>query len=89
MKNDTVETNVKIDKIKNLTPRQRVFNALNHRPVDRNPFDLGGTLASSAHVSVVADVRQLLGLDKPGEPVKVIEPYQMLGEIAANLQHII
>ncbi len=84
MKNDTVETNVKT-----LTPRQRVLNALNHRPVDRIPVDLGGTLASGAHVSVVANVRQLLGLDKPGKPVKVIEPYQMLGEIAANLRHII
>ena len=29
--------------------------------------------------------RQALGLDEPGTPVKVIEPYQMLGEIAPDL----
>ncbi len=39
-----------------------------------------------AHVSVVASLRRALGLDKPGDRVKVTEPYQMLGEIAADLR---
>jgi hypothetical protein len=30
-------------------------------------------------------LRQALGLDEPGTPVKVVEPYQMLGEIAPDL----
>jgi len=38
------------------------------------------------HVSIVYQLRQALGLDKPGTPVKVIEPYQMLGEIAPDLR---
>ena len=37
------------------------------------------------HVSSVYKLRQALGLDKPGTPVKVVEPYQMLGEIAPDL----
>ena len=37
------------------------------------------------HVSTVYRLRQALGLDKPGTPVKVIEPYQILGEIRPDL----
>lgn len=69
-----------------MTSRERVIHAINHRPVDRAPVDLGGTYASGAHVSVVAKLRQDLGLDRPGMPVKVVEPYGMLGEIAADLR---
>jgi hypothetical protein len=36
-------------------------------------------------VSSVYLLRQALHLDPPGTPVKVIEPYQMLGEIGADL----
>jgi len=68
------------------TGRQRVRGALNFQPVDRVPVDLGGTACSGAHVSVVAHLRRALGLDKPGDRVKVVEPYQMLGEIAADLR---
>ena len=69
-----------------LTGRQRVLKALNYEPVDRVPMDLGGTPCSGAHVSVVANLRRALGLDKAAEPVKVVEPYQMLGEVAADLR---
>ncbi len=68
-----------------MTGRERVLKALNYQQVDRVPVDLGGTVTSGAHVSVIANLRQALGLDKPGEPVKVCEPYQMLGEVAADL----
>jgi hypothetical protein len=37
------------------------------------------------HASLVYKLRQALGLDKPGTPVKVIEPYQILGEIGLDL----
>lgn len=69
-----------------LTGRQRVLCALNHQPADRVPVDLGGTACSGAHVSVVANLRRRLGLDKPGARVKVTEPYQMLGEVGADLR---
>jgi hypothetical protein len=35
--------------------------------------------------STVYRLRQALELDPPGTPVKVIEPFQMLGEIAPDL----
>ncbi|MBN1506601.1 MAG: hypothetical protein JW955_07135 [Sedimentisphaerales bacterium] len=69
-----------------LTPRERVIRALNHQPVDRVPVDLGGTNCSGCQVSVVARLRQALKLDKPGARIKVVEPYQMLGEIGADLR---
>jgi hypothetical protein len=37
------------------------------------------------HVDSVYRLRQALGLDAPGAPVKVIEPYQLLGEIKPDL----
>jgi len=74
---------------KPLTGRQRVLCALNHQPADRVPVDLGGTACSGAQVSVVAKLRRALGLDKPGSRVRVTEPYQMLGEIAADLRQIL
>ena len=36
-------------------------------------------------VDTVYKLRQALGLDAPGTPVKVVEPYQMLGEIKPDL----
>jgi len=68
-----------------MTSRQRVVNALNHQPVDRVPVDLGGMACSGAHVSIIASIRQTLGLDKPTDAVKVRDPYQMLGEVALDL----
>ncbi|MBN2501369.1 MAG: hypothetical protein JXB38_11370 [Anaerolineales bacterium] len=41
------------------------------------------------HVSSVYLLRQALGLDTPGTPVKVIEPYQMLGEIKDDLIEVL
>jgi hypothetical protein len=41
------------------------------------------------HVSTVYALRQALKLDPPGTPVKVIEPYQMLGEIKPDLWEVL
>ena len=72
-----------------ITGRERVLKALSYEPVDRVPVDLGGTLGTGAHVSVIANLRRELGLDEPGTPVKVVEPYQMLGEVAADLRDLL
>lgn len=68
-----------------LTSRERVELALKHQEPDRIPVDLGGCGQTGMHVSTVYQLRQALGLDEPGTPVKVIEPYQMLGEIKQDL----
>lgn len=68
-----------------MSSRERVDLALNHREPDRIPLDLGGSAVTGMHVSTVYQLRQALGLDATGTPVKVIEPYQMLGEIKPDL----
>lgn len=72
-----------------MTSRERVQAALNHQEPDRVPLDLGATAVTGMHVSSVYLLRQALGLDAPGTPVKVVEPYQMLGEIAPDLQEVL
>ena len=69
-----------------MSPRERVELALNHKEPDRVPFDMGGSPTTGIHVSSVYRLRQALGLDEPGTPVKVIEPFQMLGEVASDLR---
>jgi hypothetical protein len=68
-----------------ITSRERIRMALEHREPDRVPLDLGSTPVTGMHVSAVYRLRQALGLDAPGTPVKVIEPFQMLGEIKPDL----
>lgn len=68
-----------------ISSRERVNLALTHREADRIPLDLGGSVVTGMHVSSVYQLRQALNLDAPGTPVKVIEPYQMLGEIESDL----
>ena len=58
--------------------------ALNHREPDRIPVDFGSTAVTGIHVSCVADLRRYYGL-APG-PVKVHEPYQMLGLVEPDLR---
>ena len=69
-----------------ITSRERVIKALNYEQVDRVPVDLGGTSFSGVHVSVISKLRQVLGLSKLGDAVKLTDPYQMLGEIETDLQ---
>jgi len=57
--------------------RQRVIDALAHRQPDRVPVDFGGTAVTGVHASCVAALRDYYGLEK--RPVKVHEPFQMLG----------
>jgi hypothetical protein len=68
-----------------MTSRERVLAALDHRQPDRVPLDLGASAVTGMHASSVYKLRQSLGLDEPGTPVKVVDPYQMLGEIGSDL----
>jgi hypothetical protein len=68
-----------------MNSRQRVAAALDHRQPDYVPLDQGGSPVTGMHVSLVYLLRLALGLGAPGTPVKVVEPYQMLGEIAPDL----
>jgi hypothetical protein len=65
--------------------RERIDAALAHREPDHVPLDLGGSPVTGMAASSVYLLRQALGLDAPGTPVKVLEPFQMLGEIRLDL----
>ena len=69
-----------------LTSRERIAAACAHREPDKLSVDFGGFFQTGIHVSLVYQLRQALGLDAPGTPVKVVEIYQMLGEIASDLR---
>jgi hypothetical protein len=68
-----------------MTSRQRVNQALNHQESDRVPLDLGGCAQTGMQVDTVYKLRQVVGLDEPATPIKVVEPMQMLGEIKPDL----
>lgn len=72
-----------------MNSRERVQLALDHKEADRIPLDLGGCGQTGMHVSTVYALRQALKLDPPGTPVKVVELFQMLGEIKPDLQEIL
>ena len=69
-----------------MNSRERILTTCNHKQPDKLPVDFGGGFQTGIHVSVVYKLRQALGLDSPGTPVKVVEPYQMLGEVAPDLR---
>ena len=66
-----------------MTGKQCVLAALDHRQPDRVPIDFGGTAVTGIHVTCVAALRDYYGLEK--RPVKIHEPYQMLGWIDEDL----
>jgi hypothetical protein len=70
-----------------MTSRERVVTTLHHRQPDAIPVDFGGTAVTGMHVSCVAALRDHYGLEK--RPVKVHEPYQMLGFIEEDLKQVL
>ena len=68
-----------------MTSRERVRLALEHQQPDSVPLDLGASTVTGIHVDTLYRLRQALHLDAPGTPVKLIEPFQMLGEVQLDL----
>lgn len=62
-----------------MNTRQNFKKVLNHQQADKIMVDLGATAVTGIHVLVLSKLRDKLGLEK--KPVRVIEPYQMLGEV--------
>jgi len=67
-----------------MTSRERVLAAIQRRPPDRIPLDFGSTTVTGIHVSCVAALRDHYRLER--RPVKVHEPFQMLGLIEEDLK---
>jgi uroporphyrinogen decarboxylase len=67
-----------------MNSRQRILNAINHRPVDRVPVDLGGTRQSGIAVQAYAKLKRHLNM-AIDRPVRVFDLYQMLAEIDVEI----
>jgi len=67
--------------------KERVLAALRHKEPDAVPIDFGATAVTGIHVSCVAALRDFYGLER--RPVKVHEPYQMLGWIDDDLKEAV
>jgi hypothetical protein len=63
--------------------RERFNLTVNHKQPDRIVVDLGSTAVTGIHVLAVENLRKYYGLE--AGPVRVIEPYQMLGLIGDDL----
>lgn len=70
-----------------MTSKQKVQQALHHKTSGMIPVDFGSTSVTGIHCKVVETLRDYYGLEK--HPVRIIEPFQMLGEIELDLQEII
>jgi uroporphyrinogen-III decarboxylase len=68
-----------------MNPRERAIKALNHQETDRLPVDFGSTPVTGISVGIVSKLREYYKLDNK-TPVKVIEPFQMLGDVADDLK---
>ncbi|MEN8230977.1 MAG: uroporphyrinogen decarboxylase family protein, partial [Bacteroidota bacterium] len=66
-----------------MNSRENFLKTLNHEQPDRVVVDFGATPVTGIHVRMVEQLRDHFGLDQ--KPVKVTEPYQMLGEIEGDL----
>ena len=69
-----------------MTGRERVQTVLSHREADRIALDFGATAVTGIHVKKIAEFRRHYGLED--RPVKVTEPFQMLGEVDDELADI-
>jgi hypothetical protein len=65
------------------TSRDNFLKTINHEQPDKVVVDFGSTGVTGIHVLIVEKLREYYGLEK--KPVKVVEPYQMLGEIDPEL----
>ena len=63
--------------------RENFLKTINHKQPDKVVVDFGSTGVTGIHVLIVEKLREYYGLEK--KPVKVVEPYQMLGEIDSEL----
>jgi uroporphyrinogen-III decarboxylase len=63
--------------------KQNFVKTVNHQQPDKVVVDFGSAPVTGIHAVIVEKLREYYGLEK--KPVKIIEPYQMLGELDADL----
>lgn len=70
-----------------MNAREQFLKTINHRQPDKVVVDFGSTAVTGIHVLAVEHLREYYGLEK--KPVRVVEPFQMLGEIDEELSEMI
>ena len=67
-----------------MNSREYLKKTLNHEQPGRLVLDFGGTGVTGIHCLAVKNLRDYYGLEN--RPVKVVEPFQMLGEVDEELR---
>lgn len=70
-----------------MTSKERLVATLNHKEPDKVAVDFGATSVTGIHCRIVDQLRRHYGLDS--HPVKVHEPFQMLGLVEPDLQEVL
>jgi len=70
-----------------MTSREKLQKSLKHKHSNEVVIDFGSTSVTGIHVLAIENLRKFYGLEK--RPVKVSEPYQMLGIIDEDLSKIL
>jgi hypothetical protein len=66
-----------------MNSREEFLKTVNHKQPNRIVLDLGATPVTGVHVKAVSNLRRHYGLQR--KPIRVIEPFQMLGEVGWEL----
>lgn len=69
-----------------MTSKERFDLTVNHKQPDRMVVDFGSTSVTGIHVRSIENLRNYYGLEY--KPVRVTDPYQMLGEVDPDLIEI-
>lgn len=70
-----------------MTSRERVIAAINHKESDYVPLDLGSSGQTGMNASTLYKLRKAYGLKE--HPIRICEPYQLLGEVEEDLMKIV
>lgn len=66
-----------------MNSRNQFLRTINHRQPDRIVIDLGSTAVTGIHIHALSRLRRHYGLQR--KPIRVTEPFQMLGEVSWEL----
>ncbi|MFW6257411.1 MAG: uroporphyrinogen decarboxylase family protein [Prolixibacteraceae bacterium] len=70
-----------------MNSKERFDLTVNHKQPDKMMVDFGATSTTGIHVLAVENLRKYYGLEQ--KPVRVVDPYQMLGEVDEELREIL
>lgn len=66
-----------------MNSREQFLKTVNHQQADRIVLDFGATPVTGIHIQTISKLRRHFGLQR--KPIRVIEPFQMLGEVGWEL----